>query len=94
MSGDWEQVRPEVEVKLVQVRGGEETYVLCRTSARKEKEQAIRSRFSTRIEDALNRLTKRVRDGRLKDRGKRERRIGSILATTRAPKKRTARHRT
>jgi transposase len=80
LSGDWEQVRPEVEVKLVPVRGGEETYVLCRTSARKEKEQAIRSRFSTRIEDALGRLAKRVRDGRLKDRGKIERRIGSILA--------------
>lgn len=80
LSDEWEQVRPEVEVKLVPVRGGEETYVLCRTSARKEKEQAIRSRFSTRIEDALGRLAKRVGDGRLKDRGKIERRIGSILA--------------
>ena len=80
LAGDWEQVRPEVEVKLVPVRGGEETYVLCRTSARKEKEQAIHSRFTSRIEDALSRLAKRVRTGGLKDRGKIERRIGAILA--------------
>ncbi len=80
LSGDWEHVRPDVEVKLVPVRGGEETYVLCRTSARKEKERAIRSRFSLRIEDALRRLEKRVLKGQLKDRGKVERRIGAILA--------------
>jgi transposase len=77
---DWEQVRPDVGVKLVSVRGGEETYVLCRTSARQDKEKAIRSRFSSRIEDALSRLEKRVREGKLKDRGKIERRIGAILA--------------
>jgi hypothetical protein len=41
----WEQVRPEVEVKLVATPAGEETYVLCRTAARQEKERAIRSRF-------------------------------------------------
>lgn len=80
LAGDWEQVRPEVEVKLVPIRGGDETYVLCRTAARRDKEKAIRSRFSTRIEDALGRLEKRVREGRLKDRGKIERRIGAILA--------------
>ena len=80
LSDDWERVRPEVEVKLVPIHGGGEMYVLCRTSARKEKEQAIRSRFSSRIEDALSRLEKRVREGKLKDRGKIERRIGAILA--------------
>lgn len=77
---DWERVRPDVEVKLVPVRGGEETYVLCRTSARQDKEKAIRGRFSSRIEDALSRLEKRVREGKLKDSGKIERRIGAILA--------------
>jgi transposase len=80
LSDEWEQVRPEVEVKLVPIRGGGETYVLCRTSARQDKEKAIRSRFSSRIEDALGRLEKRVRAGKLKDRGKIERRIGAILA--------------
>src|SRR5207344_2701791 len=57
----WEQVRPEVEVKLVATPAGEETYVLCRTAARQQKERAIRSRFSARIEEAFSRLAKRVR---------------------------------
>jgi Transposase DDE domain len=76
----WEQVRPEVEVKLVATPAGEETYVLCRTAARQQKERAIRSRFSARIEEALSRLAKRVREGRLKDRNKIERQIGKIQA--------------
>jgi hypothetical protein len=37
---------------------GEETYLLCRTDGRKEKEKAIRKRFSTRMELALQRLQK------------------------------------
>jgi len=80
LADGWEQVRPEVEVKLVATPAGEETYVLCRTAARQEKERAIRSRFSARIEEALGRLTKRVREGRLKDRNKIERQIGKIQA--------------
>src|SRR5262249_15612423 len=76
----WEQVRPEVEVKLVSTPAGEETYVLCRTAARKEKEKAIRSRFSMRMETALNKLKKRVAEKRLKDRNKIERQIGRIQA--------------
>ena len=76
----WEQVRPEVEVKLVGIPGGEETYILCRTTSRKAKEKAIRSRFSKRMEDALSRLEKRVREGKLKDRNKIERKIGALQA--------------
>jgi transposase len=76
----WRQVRPEVEVKLVAAPQGEETYILCRSTARKEKEQAIRSRFSARMEKALGALAKRVADGKLKDRHKIERRLGSIQA--------------
>src|SRR5437016_2774051 len=44
---DWTQARPEVEVKKVAMPQGEETYILCRTAGRKEKEKAIRSRFPT-----------------------------------------------
>ncbi len=76
----WRQVRPEVEVKLVPTPQGEETYILCRSTARKDKEQAIRSRFSARMEKALRALAKRVADGKLKDRHKIERRLGSIQA--------------
>lgn len=76
----WRQVRPEVEVKLVATPQGEETYILCRSTARKQKEQAMRSRFSARMEKALGALAKRVADGKLKDRHKIERRLGSIQA--------------
>jgi hypothetical protein len=47
LKDDWTQVRPEVEVKKVAIPQGEETYILCRTAGRKDKEKAIRSRFST-----------------------------------------------
>ena len=80
LEGGWERVRAQVEVKLVSTPGGEETYVLCRTAARKEKEKAIRSRFSTRMETALKKLQKRVAEKRLKDRNKIERQIGRIQA--------------
>jgi len=77
---DWTQVRPEVEVKKVAIPEGEETYILCRTAGRKEKEQAIRKRFSSRMETALKGLEKTITRGRLKDRHKMERRLGKIQA--------------
>jgi transposase len=80
LKDDWIQVRPEVEVKKVAIPQGEETYILCRTSGRKEKEKAIRNRFSTRLEEALKRLAKTIETGRLKDRNKMERRLGRIQA--------------
>ena len=80
LEGGWEQVRPEVEVKPVLTPEGEETYILCRSTARRAKEQAIRSRFSTRLEKALQALQKRVAAGQLKDRNKIERKLGSVLA--------------
>jgi len=76
----WERVRDDVEVKRVALPGGEETYVLCRTTARREKEKAMRSRFSAQIEKALHQLAQRVATGKLKDRGKIERRFGRIEA--------------
>ena len=80
LEGGWEQVRPEVEVKLVPIPQGEETYVLCRSTTRQAKEQAIHSRFSTRMEKALRGLQQRVAEGQLKDRNKIERRLGKIQA--------------
>src|SRR5271166_934700 len=77
---DWTQVRPEVEVKQVAIPQGEETYILCRTSGRKEKEKAIRTKFSTSMEAALQRLEKTIATGRLKDRNLMERRLGKIQA--------------
>ncbi|HEY6372710.1 MAG TPA: IS1634 family transposase [Candidatus Sulfotelmatobacter sp.] len=77
---DWTQVRPEVEVKKVAIPQGKETYILCRTAGRKEKEQAIRKRFSSSMEKALKGLEKAIVLGRLKDRNKMERRLGKIQA--------------
>src|SRR5579872_2647639 len=80
LKDDWTQVRPEVEVKKVSILQGEETYILCRTAGRKEKEKAIRNRFSSRMEDALKRLARTIESGRLKDRNKMERRLGRLQA--------------
>jgi transposase len=80
LQDDGTQVRPEVELRKVAIPQGEETYILCRTAGRKEKEQAIRSRFSSRMEGALQRLGKTIATGRLKDRHKMERRLGAIQA--------------
>ena len=77
---DWTRVRPEVEVKKVAIARGEETYILCRTAGRKEKEKAIRNRFSSSMEEALKGLEKAIALGRLKDRNKMERRLGKIQA--------------
>jgi transposase len=78
----WMAVRPgEVEVKKAAIPGGEETCILCRTAGRAEKEKAIRTRFSTRMEAALKSLAQAIESGRLKDRNKMERRQGRIQAT-------------
>ena len=81
LNDDWTQVRPDVEVKKVPIPHGEETYILCRTAGRQEKEKAIRKRFSARMEEALKRLVKTIETGRLKDRNKMEQRLGRIQAS-------------
>jgi len=80
LQDDGVQVRPDVEVKRVAILQGDETYILCRTAGRKEKEKAIRNRFSTRMQEALQRLERTIAQGRLKDRHKMERRLGKIQA--------------
>src|SRR6266478_5014129 len=81
LKDDWIRVRPEGEVKKVAIPQGAETFILCSTSGRKEKEKAIRNRFSMRMEDALKRLAQTIETGRLKDRNKMERRLGRIQAS-------------
>jgi hypothetical protein len=77
---DWTQVRPDVEVKRVAIPQGTKTYILCRTTGRKEKQRAIWKLLSTRMEEALRRLQTTIAEGRLKDRNKMERRLGKIQA--------------
>ena len=78
---NWEQVRPQVQVKLIPIPDGQETFILCKTEGRQQKEQAIRQRFTARMEKALGGLEKQVRDGRLKNRDTIHVRIGRILAS-------------
>lgn len=77
---DWTRARDGIAVKLVAAPGGEETYLLCRSAARQEKEKAMRSHFSRAMEKALAGLEKQLRGGKLKDRNKAERRLGAIRA--------------
>src|SRR5713226_7205871 len=78
---NWEQVRDEVQVKLISIPGGTETFILCKTEGRQRKEHAIRNRFARRMEAALDSLQKQVKAGRLKNRDKMHVRIGRILAS-------------
>lgn len=75
----WEEVRPGVEVKLLQAPEAEETFILCRSSGRRDKEMAILRRFAGRMEEALSRLAKQAQEGKLRSRQKIERRIGRLL---------------
>jgi len=76
----WEEVSPGVEVRLVpSPEGADETFVLCRSAGRKEKENAILDRFAAGLEGKLTKLKERADTGRLRDRQKVERQIGRLL---------------
>ncbi len=76
----WEEVQPGVEVKLsASPEGPGETFVLCRSEGRKEKEQAILNRFITRLETGLTKLKEQAEKSKRPDRQKVERRIGRLL---------------
>ena len=54
---DWHTIREGLEVKLCRCPdGGSETYVLCRSRDRREKEQAMHARFERRIEEGLAKI--------------------------------------
>jgi transposase len=80
LDGEWEKIRPDVEVQRVATPTGDETYILCRSTARKAKETAMRNRVSISMEKALSQLEKRIASGKLKDRSKIERMLGKIQA--------------
>ena len=77
---DWRHIREDVEVKICRGPDGDETFLLCRSASRVEKEQAMHERFSQRIEAALQSLERRVtKSKRALDRGTIERQIGRLL---------------
>jgi transposase len=76
----WEEVQPGVEVKLcASPEGTEETFLLCRSQGRQEKEQAILNRFIMRMGAGLGKLKEQAESGRLKKKEKALLRIGRLL---------------
>ena len=77
---DWKQVHEGLEVKLCpSPDGGEEIFILCRSAARREKEQAMHIRFVERLEKGLQKVKKSCDSGRVKKVTVVERRIGRLL---------------
>ena len=77
---DWQRIRDDIEVKLCPSPDGDETYILCRSEARKEKDKAIVSRFSERLRVLLDRLQRRlVASKKPVDRDRVNRQIGRML---------------
>ncbi len=56
----WRQIREDIEVKLTSHPETGETIILCRSAARRSKEQAMHGKFSKRIETALATLAARI----------------------------------
>jgi transposase len=80
LESHWNEVQEGIEVKLVDSPDGPETFVLCRSADRREKERAIHERFARRIEAGLIKLDKELRQARkTRDRAILERRIGRLL---------------
>jgi hypothetical protein len=77
---DWQQVRDGLEVKLCPSPDGGETFVLCRSVERREKELAMHGRFCEKIEKTLVSLNRRIDRARKRmDRGRIERQLGRLL---------------
>lgn len=78
---DWRKIREDVEVKLCEGPDGTETYVLCRSQSRREKDRAILERFAKRFEARLESLGRRLEHARKRVcRSQVERQIGRMLA--------------
>ena len=82
LADDWEQVAEEVEVKNCAAPGdAHETFVLCRSAGRREKEKAMRERQVGNMEVDLGKLKQACeRTARpLRSLGAAERRVGRIM---------------
>lgn len=77
---DWRRIREDVQVKICRGPGGNETFLLCRSAARVEKERAMHERFCKRIEAGLERMARRIaKSKRRLDAKVLERQIGRLL---------------
>jgi transposase len=76
---DWTEVQSGVEVKKVSSDDGVEQFILARSPERRAKEKAMHDRFLKRMEEGLERLQTAAEQGRLKDEGQAQRRLGRLL---------------
>jgi hypothetical protein len=75
----WQEVRPDLEVKLVAVPAGTERFILCRSPDRAAKERAMLDRQLERLRGQLNTLHARLTRAPEADLEKAGRRIGRWL---------------
>jgi transposase len=78
LTDDWQKVYEGLEVKLCSGEDGQETFILCRSVSRAQKEKAMHDRFEKRIEDGLVKLAERCNLRKQKV-GIIERRVGRLL---------------
>jgi transposase len=64
LDGPWTTIREGLEVQLCPGPEGKETFILCRSADRGQKEKAIRERFAARILEAVTRIQRRLRRAR------------------------------
>jgi transposase len=76
---DYTVVREGIEAKLVAAPdGGADTFILCRSAQRQQKEAAIHERFDRRMQEGLERISKGVVSGRLTNRDVLHERLGRL----------------
>ena len=78
VEGGWTTVREGLQVKLCPSPDGDETFILCRSDQRREKEKAMHVRFEERIAEGLSKIEVSCRKGK-HDPLAIERRIGRLL---------------
>jgi transposase len=78
ISEDWAKVREGLAVKACPSPAGEETFILCHSESRAQKEKAIHDRFEKRIEQGLAKIAASCRKRKQKA-GQIERRVGRLL---------------
>ncbi len=79
---DFKVVREGIEVRLVPAPdGSQDTFILCRSAQRQEKEAAIHLRFEKQMEEGLTRLQNAIASGRLRDRDTLQQRLGRLKLT-------------
>ena len=76
----WQTLMEGLSVKLITPAGGQESFLLCRSLARRVKEKAMRQRFAERIAAGLTKLTAACTGEKKRRPSQVERRIGALLS--------------